>query len=617
MGRFMSENDAGYHVGNVACPNCNSTDNLGLYLKETSDGDFYDATCWGCAKFYKHNELLELGVIDGTFKVDKAKLKAPRVKITKEERKELWEHTNSSGKMLDGTQYRGLKDEYLAFYGHRFERNAKGEIIAVYYPETLQSDETGVLQGYKSRVLPKKFGYKNVGKTGISNDLSGSSKFQAGGRWLVIVGGEEDKVAAFQMFRDSQIAKGQGEYAPIAVESINTGEGSAAKQVAANYDHIDSFENIVVMLDSDKAGREAATKLVEVLPKDKVKVATLSGKDPNNMLLEGKQKQFISNFWDAKELIPSGIFSARDASHGVRDYLLAPKIPFPPNLDNLNEASRGGIKSTGAIINIIADTSTGKTLLSDALQYFWAFNSPLIPTTLSVERTKEEWLIDMYSIHLEKNISWFKEGMDAVDYLEEPDVVEQIEKLLENDHGEPRFHIIDERNGSVEVLKKQIDRAWKQYGSRLFILDPISDVLRGLSTELQDDFYLWEKQMKKEGLVFINILHTRKPPNDKDGKPRKVTQYDALGTGSSVQSADINIVLNRNTMSDDHDEKNTMVVDAPKIRGGVTGHVVDLYFDAATRKQYDKQDYLNQSNKPENKESPVQNTVEEIDLDIF
>ena len=98
--------------------------------------------------------------------------------------------------------------------------------------------------------------------------------------------------------------------------------------------------------------------------------------------------------------------------------------------------------------------------------------------------------------------------------------------------------------------------------------------------------------MKKEGLVFINILHTRKPAPDKDGKIRPVTEYDALGSGSFVQSADINLVLNRDKMSKDPVEKNTMRVDAPKLRGGTTGFITDLYYDPETRQQYDKLDFF-------------------------
>ena len=588
----MSEQENGVFVQHLPCPSCGSQDNLGLYLKETEDGDMYDASCFGCKAFFSHNQLVENGMLDADFKVDKSVLKAPKQRITREEYTELQERTNFSGKMSDGTQYRGLADWVLEFYGHRVERYSDGRIRAVYYPETKE----GKLMGFKSRHLPKKFGIGNIGKTGISNDLSGQHKFLNGGRDVIIVAGEEDKCAAQQMFREYQIMKKQDAYDNYAVVSPTTGEGSAYKQIAANYDFFDSFENIIVCMDNDEAGRAASEEIVKVLPKDKVKVMHLSGKDCNQMLLDGRQKQFISNFFDAKPVIDVGIYSSVDSMQGVYDFLTSEKIKFPPMLEKLNEAARGGIRSTGAIVNIIADTSTGKTLFSDGLSIWWAFNSPLLPTTLSIERTKEEYMVDIISQHLGKNLSWYKDGMDAVNYLNLPEVKTLVDDLLINEYGEPRFHVIDERNGGVEALKKQVDRSWKQFGSRLFILDPLSDVLRSLGNEAQEDFMMWEKQMKKEGLVLINILHTRKPMPDKEGKIRPVTEYDALGSSSFVQSADINIVLNRDKMAVDPVIRNTTRVDAPKLRGGTTGHICDLYYDPESRRQYDKDVYFSEGN---------------------
>lgn len=584
----MTEQTRGAFVGHYPCPTCGSQDNVGVYLKENDDCEYYDASCFGCKAYFTHNELIEKGILSGDFKVDKESLPKPKERITREEYKELCSRTNFNGTMKDGTQYRGIRNDVLEFYGHRIERDNGGNIVAVYYPETAD----GKASGFKSRVLPKKFGWRNVGKTGISNDLSGEHKFPNGGKYVLIMGGEEDKCAAFQMLRDYQISKGQGEFDPYAVVSITTGEGSGAKQCANRYEFLDSFDNIIVCMDNDEAGREAAEAIVAVLPKDKVKVMKTSGKDANQMLLDGKQRQFISNFFEAKEVIRSGIYSAADAYKGVADFLLAPKIKFPPMLEKLNVASRGGLKSTGAILNIIADTSTGKTLLSDTLQLWWAYNSPLVPTTLSIERVKEEMLIDLLSQHLGKNLTWNENGQESLDYLNRPDIAAKVQDLLINEYGEPRLHIIDERGSDIEVLKRQVEKAWKSFGSRLIILDPLTDVLRSLGNEAQEDFMMWEKQMKKEGLVLVNILHTRKPMPDKEGKLRPVTEYDAYGSSSFVQSSDLNMVLNRDKMAKDPVERNTTKVDLPKLRGGTTGHICDLYYDPETRRQYDKEEFF-------------------------
>ena len=136
----------------------------------------------------------------------------------------------------------------------------------------------------------------------------------------------------------------------------------------------------------------------------------------------------------------------------------------------------------------------------------------------------------------------------------------------------------------------------KQNNSKLVILDILTDVLRSLPLDEQEQFMMWEKQMKKEGVVFLNLLHTRKPSNEKgeDGFKR-VSEYDILGSGTIPQSADINIVLNRNKMAEDSVERNTTYVDIPKCRGGLTGSdICKLYYDPMTRKQYDLDDWLAQ-----------------------
>jgi hypothetical protein len=211
---------------------------------------------------------------------------------------------------------------------------------------------------------------------------------------------------------------------------------------------------------------------------------------------------------------------------------------------------------------------------------------------VSLERTKEELLIDLLSLHLKKNLLWFSDGHDAVDYLAQEEVKQLKQQLLFKENGEPRFYVIDERKGDIDVLKAQMEKSSKMNGSKLFIIDPLTDFLRSLGNDIQDNFFMWEKMQKKNGVVFCNILHTRKPPTDKDGKVRKVTEYDALGSSTFVQSSDINIVLNRDKMHSDPIERNTTYVDMPKCRGGVTGEVCQLYYDHETRQQYDKLDWL-------------------------
>lgn len=569
---------------------CNSSDALALYEHKLESGEIvYDAFCYSCNQRFSVEEVhksslaKDLGIEGGKVVEYKNFTKVPKNNpLSKQEVIDFIKQTGYSDK-----PYRGMLPEYLKFFGHLAKKDKEGKTIAFYYPET---QEGAGVTGYKCRNLPKDFRYGKLGVTGLSCQLAGQVKFPKGGKYVLITAGEIDLVSAYQMLREDQKSRGQGEYDPVAVVSPTTGEPSAYKQVAAQYEFFDSFDIIVVGMDNDEVGKISAQAIAKVLPADKVRIATWSSKDPNKMLEEGKQKQFVRDFYNAKPYVNIGIKSASEAMSEVAEFLNAPKIKLPKHLHRLEENMRGGIKSTGAIVNIIGHTSIGKSLFTDTLIYDWVFSSPIVPTILSLERTAGELLIDLYSLHLKKNLTWFKDGNDALEYLGKPEVKVLCENLVYKEDGTPRFFIVDERSASVESMQKQIDKSRKQNSSNFIICDPLTDFLRSLPLEDQENFMLYQKMLKKDGVVFINVLHTRKPQSDKEGKPKDVTEYDVLGSGSFVQSADINIILNRDKMAEDPRERNTTYVSMPKCRGGITGLACKVYYDPETRQVYDYDD---------------------------
>lgn len=498
-------------------------------------------------------------------------------------------------KVFQDLNYRGIRKETDEYF-RVLSKVEDGQVVARYYPETRE----GKLVGYKCRNHPKDFTYGKVGHTGTSNDLAGQFRHKSGGKYVLYTAGEEDLLAAHQMLRDHQIQRNQEDFAPIPVVSPTAGEGSAAKQAAAQYDWFDQFDNIIIGMDNDPAGHKAAKAVAEVLPKEKVKIVTWFNKDPNQMLMQGQQKQFIRDFFGGKEYVKTGIKSSGDAFAEVEEFLIAPKIPLPPHLHRVEEAHRGGLKSSGFIGNIIGDTSVGKSFVTDTLLDFWIPHSQVTPIIVSIERTAGELVADLLSIHLEKNLAWFEDGQRAVDFLHSPEVQEAKNNFLYDDLGRPRFYVLDERDGSLQVLEKKMMSAARVYDTNLFILDPLTDILRSLGNEEQENHMMWQKQRKKEGWKLLNVLHTRKPPASRDGEFKKSTEYDALGSSTFVQSADFNWVLNRNKSAEDLIERNTMTLDIPKVRGGKAGTCVELYFNYQTRRHHDKIDYFSGNHEENN-----------------
>lgn len=563
------------HNHSFYCFGCGEGGDAIDFVLKKEDMDFPEA---------KEKAMEILGMTFEEYSGEKKRVseETPRVDCHPEmDRQEVLALIKETGYVSNG--YRGISDEYNRFYGHLTKLDDKGKVLARFYPETSMKSK---IAGYKCRNHPKDFTRGLRGSTGSKNQLSGQIKFQSGGKYLLIVGGEEDKVAAYEMLAESRKDK---DYDPVAVVSPTAGENSCANQVAANYEFCDGFEFIYIGMDNDDAGRKAAEAIAKVLPKEKVRIVKWSGKDPNQMLIDGRGKQFARDFYAGKPLVASGVVESTGLMADVREELMRPRITLPPEWKPLEDAMKGGIRQ-GSIVNIIGDTSVGKSTLVNTLNYYWMFNAPEKVGVASLEATSGQYTLDMLSLHLEKNLLWMGEGANILEYLDRPEVVEQYDNLLTDQYGQPRFSILDERDGDIKMLENQIDKLIHQHGCRIIVIDVLTDILRGTNAELQESHMLWQKQVVKTGVTIVNVLHTRKPQNS-DGGWRKASEYDALGSGTFVQSAAYNIVVSRDKMSSDPLVRNTTIVDMPKARGGITGEIMKLIYDPETRTQMNEVNY--------------------------
>lgn len=413
----------------------------------------------------------------------------------------------------------------------------------------------------------------------------------------IVVCGNCDKVAAFQMLRDNQLERGQSDYDPIAVVSPTTGEPSAIKQIAQQYDFLNSFETIVLGFDNDEAGREATRTIAEILPEDKVKIAVWSGKDPNKMLQDGKDKQFLRDFYGAKNYVEDGVVTSKEADTKIEEELARPKIKLPEFMKQLQKMMAGGLP-LGYWVNWIAMTGIGKsTTVNEAIRE-WVYNSPYKVGILSLELTDAQYMIAMLSREVGYKINLIEDPQAAVDFVKQPNVVEARIKLKENEVGEERFVILDDREGTLSHVKKQIEKLIKKHGCRLIVIDPINDLFDGASQEDQAAFIKWMKIIIKTGVTFSCVCHVRKGQNstNKDGKRivRELTEDDVSGLSLITKSAGANIFLNRDKYSEDPVVRNTTNVTMGKCRWtGLSGPAGKWYYCNQEHTMYDFDDYHN------------------------
>ena len=596
----VKELQSGVLLNKFPCPECLSKDNLLVYVKHNEEGnEVLDGSCRtpSCKSFWTEQELKVAGVLDENFVAPKTK---PVVKtaITKAEYKALTARSNHDTTMKDGSLYRSIKPETSQFYGHLYVRDSEGNIVEEYYPETKEgfNGELKSLRGYKKRVLPKDFGKGNIGITGLSNDFSGQHLFRTGGKYVVITGGEIDKLSVAQMLRDYQISRGQDEYDRTAVVSCTAGEGSLAKQCAANYDWLNSFDNIIFCGDSDEVGKAAVAEAVTKLPDDKIKIMTLSMKDANEMLVAGKHKQFISSYFDAKPLIPDDVKTSKQADDEIEEELGRPKIPLPPFMHSLQRAMAGGIP-LGYMVNLGAVTGGGKTTIINEMVYYWIFNSPVKIGILSLELTAGQYQTALLSRHIGYKINLIEDPKEAVAFVKQPHIQSARKELREDEYGAERYVLLDERSGSLEAVKKQILKLIKKYSCKLLVIDPINDLFEGSNLEDQTDFIKFLKQVIKDGISVFNVCHVTKGKTqvDKEGNVmvRQLTEDDFSGVTNLIKSGGCNIVAMRNKSETDEVKKNTTEVDILKCRWtGHTGFVGSWYYDTASHTLYDKEDFL-------------------------
>lgn len=562
--------------GKNPCPSCSSSDAFHFY------GEGRGGFCFSCGyKMLSDEKKRELGIGAWEYNDEEVMTKE---KITKEEIEKIKSYTGTSGK-----RFRNISDETYKAYACRFKYSEEsGEVVESFYPYTENNEATG----FKIRTVPKDF--KSCGKIGKDSDLFGQWKWKnGGGKYVLLTAGEVDCMSAFDMLESYRKSR-NSDFDAIPCVSSGIGESGSYKQVQKQYEWLNTFELIVVCYDQDDAGRKAVEKLAEVLPKDKMRVVTLPMKDINDMLTNGKEKQFIRCFYDAKPYVPTGVVGSSQLYEAVLEEARTEKLAFPPFMKKLNEMTAGGI-SLGTIGTISASTGLGKSSVVNECVYHWIFNSPHKIGVVSMEQNKGQYGELMLSRHIRKKLGKMLQK-DKIELLESPEVVEKQKELFYNEDGTDRWMVVDDRDGDTESLKAAIEKLIIACNCRVIVVDTISDMFDGLSTDEQAVLMKWQKSIvNRYNCSIINISHQRKAGSgEKDGSQGAMGNESSLhGTSTLIKSSAWILMLARDKMSEDPIERNTTRMGLPKNRGaGETGNAGALYYDSETHTLHDLDDWL-------------------------
>lgn len=277
------------------CPSCGGSPQI--FLQE--DGSL-DSHCFKCGRNdddpYK----------DGTIK----RGPVPTKKSPEEVQAQVDEITNDMP-FMDFPD-RGLRKAVLQYLGIRCAvSQVDGKTIQYHYYPTERDDK---IVGYEVRRCdPKGFYALGDRKSAQPFNWSNAMKANAAGcRDLIIVEDALSCASVIQAFRTAQKGTAYEKSIPSVV-ALPTGAQSGIKALSEKRKELALFDNIILCLDNDDAGKLGTEKLVTLLGQERCKVAVLPRKDPNDMTMAGEEVALFNLLkWKAQAIRHDGVHDASD-----------------------------------------------------------------------------------------------------------------------------------------------------------------------------------------------------------------------------------------------------------------------------------------------------------------
>ena len=413
----MSDLANGRVVAREACPSCGSKDNVAVY-------DNGGKHCFGAGCSY---HVYGDGVPSG----------APAFEPTPT-------RLEMSGQVA-GIPDRRISKETCAKYGVTVDYGRDGKIANHWYPA--YNTRTGELTATKRRIVAEKDFRWSGDRT--DTGMFGQNKCRAGGKYITITEGELDMLSVAEMFDNK-----------YDVVSIKDGADAAARDVRANLEFLESYDNIILCMDNDQAGQDAVNSIKDLFSPNKVKVVKLPKKDANAMLVAGEIRQFIKCWWDAKSYQPDGIVKVSETWDNILKYRDTPSLEYP--WQGLNDILQGMRRQE--IVVWAADTGIGKSQTMREIQHHIVKENPdetvgCLMLEESVAKTTLGWMSFMAERPLHKELKTIPE--------------EELRKYWEMATAGDRMVLLDHKGwqNNLDTLKARIRYMKHAMGCNWIVLD--------------------------------------------------------------------------------------------------------------------------------------------------
>jgi twinkle protein len=522
-----------YHV---PCPQCKSSDAVSV----NEDGS---AKCFSCNSFFPKYST-------GVMSMDKIQTPAtPAV--------------NAHGGVFAKLSDRNISKESAEKFGVKVVYDNAGQLAQHRYPFYINHELCATKIRY---IKDKRFSFEG---TIQGSGLFGQQLFKEGGKYLTIVEGECDAMATYELLGSKW-----------AVVSIKRGAASAVNDIKESIEYVESFNNVVICFDKDKAGEEAAKKVAMILKPGKAKIVSLPNgfKDPNDMLNKGRHAEFTRAWWDAQVYTPSGIIRVADRQEDFLNREHTKSVPYP--WDGLNKKLLG--LRAGELVTLTGGTGLGKSSVTREIEH-WLIKQT--DDNVGVIALEEDWKRTVDGIlSIEANDKLY------IDSIRNDYPQEKLTGMFNNVFGSDRVFIhahfgsndIEEIFAKLRYLIVGCDCKWVVV-DHLHML--VSSMIDGDERKAIDSIMTRLRSMVEEtGAGIILVSHLRRVEGNKGHEQGVTVSLSHLrGSNSIAQLSDCVIALERNQQSDDDLESRTTNLRVLKSRyTGDVGNATSLVYNKDT-----------------------------------
>ena len=431
---------------------------------------------------------------------------------------------------------RGITVDTAKKYGVKAVLNYKGEIIKHLYPYYVNNE----IAGYKIREQNKMFSWKG---TSQGTGLFGEQLFKAGGKYVTLVEGECDAMAAYELL---------GSKWPVV--SIKSGAAGAVKDVKHSIEFLEKFDSVVINFDNDAAGKSATKKVARLLTPGKAKILPLPEefKDANEMLQKGNHHSYVAAWWNSKTYTPSGVVNAKDLKEKYFNREKMESVPYP--WEGLNKKLYG--LRAGELVTLTGGTGLGKSSITRELEH-WLINTTSDNVGIVALEEHDLRTLDCL-MSIEANDRLY------IDHIREKYSKEFLDDLYTKiyDNGRVWIHAhfgssnIDEIFSKIRFMIIGCDCKWIIV-DHLHML--VSSITEGDERRTIDSIMTRLRSIVEEtGVGMILVSHLRRVEGNRGHENGVTVGLNHLrGSQSIAQLSDCVIALERNQQADDPLESQT------------------------------------------------------------